>query len=129
MIGFQAGNKVKVNDYLDTMFADPGPQCMLWLPLMHRMANVENVLHPICCSYCNGDSMMGFRYKCQRCANYQLCQTCFWYGQANGTHSHDHEMKEYSTYVRPTLASPTNPACICCECLFRSLPRSSSPTL
>ncbi|XP_063722761.1 dystrobrevin beta-like isoform X3 [Symsagittifera roscoffensis] len=95
------GNKVKINDYLDTMFADPGPQCLLWLPLMHRMANVENVLHPIACSFCSAESMMGFRYKCQRCANYQLCQTCFWYGQASGTHSNDHEMKEYSTYKSP----------------------------
>ncbi|XP_075240364.1 dystrobrevin beta-like isoform X4 [Convolutriloba macropyga] len=95
------GAKVKINDYLDTMFADPGPQCLLWLPLMHRMANVENVLHPIACSFCNAESMMGFRYKCQRCPNYQLCQTCFWYGQASGNHSNDHEMKEYSTYKSP----------------------------
>lgn len=29
-----------VNMFLD-MVADP-PQCLIWLPLMHRMANVEN---------------------------------------------------------------------------------------
>ena len=112
----QSNSKIKVNDYLDTMFADPGPQCLLWLPLMHRMSNVENVLHPISCSFCSSESMMGFRYKCQRCPNYQLCQNCFWYGQANGSHSNDHEMKEYSTYVSYLVIV----VCCCC-CFFNSV--------
>ncbi|XP_013413234.1 dystrobrevin beta isoform X3 [Lingula anatina] len=95
---FNGKNKVTLNDFLDTLMADPGPQCLMWLPILHRMAAVENVFHPIQCEGCNRDSFMGFRYKCQRCYNYHLCQDCFWRGRTSGNHNNDHEMKEYSSY-------------------------------
>lgn len=44
--------------------------------------------------------MMGFRYRCQQCHGYQLCQSCFWRGHANGPHSNQHQMKEHSSWVR-----------------------------
>jgi len=31
-----------LNMFLDTLMADPPPQCLVWLPLMHRLAHVEN---------------------------------------------------------------------------------------
>lgn len=31
-----------LNTFLDVLMADPPPQCLVWLPLMHRLANVEN---------------------------------------------------------------------------------------
>ena len=34
--------KVSLNTFLDTLMSDPPPQCLVWLPLMHRLANVEN---------------------------------------------------------------------------------------
>lgn len=34
--------KVTVNDFMDSMMSDPGPACLVWLPLLHRLANVEN---------------------------------------------------------------------------------------
>uniref|UniRef100_A0A8C6SIN5 Dystrobrevin n=1 Tax=Neogobius melanostomus TaxID=47308 RepID=A0A8C6SIN5_9GOBI len=79
----------------------PAPQCLVWLPLMHRLANVENVFHPVECSYCHTESMMGFRYRCQQCHNYQLCQDCFWRGHASGSHSNQHQMKEYTSWKSP----------------------------
>lgn len=124
-----------LNMFLDAMMADPPPQCFVWLPLMHRLANVENgespvrslgsvplwsppvlrgecpdafltlgspcgpVFHPVECSYCRSESMMGFRYRCQQCHNYQLCQNCFWRGHASGSHSNQHQMKEHSSWV------------------------------
>jgi hypothetical protein len=50
---------------------------------------------------------MGFRYKCQRCYNYHLCQDCFWRGRTSGNHSNEHEMKEYSSYVSINQVKPT----------------------
>lgn len=122
--------KVTLNVFLDTLMSDPPPQCLVWLPLMHRLANVENgefstsvllwmaflndsisfchsqtkrlsspVFHPVECSYCHNQSMMGFRYRCQKCDNYQLCQECFWRGHASGSHSNQHQMKEYMSWV------------------------------
>lgn len=34
--------KVTLNTFLDTLMSDPPPQCLVWLPLLHRLANVEN---------------------------------------------------------------------------------------
>lgn len=34
--------KVTVNDFMDTMMSDPGPACLVWLPLLHRLAGVES---------------------------------------------------------------------------------------
>ncbi|XP_077413400.1 dystrobrevin alpha isoform X3 [Vanacampus margaritifer] len=93
--------KVSLNIFLDTLMSDPPPQCLVWLPLMHRLANVENVFHPVECSYCHTESMMGFRYRCQQCHNYQLCQDCFWRGHAGGFHSNQHQMKEYTSWKSP----------------------------
>ncbi|XP_064607388.1 dystrobrevin beta-like isoform X2 [Liolophura sinensis] len=98
---FDGRNKVNVNDFLDVMMSDPGPQCLMWFPILHRMAQVENVFHPVQCEGCNRESFTGFRYKCQRCFNYQLCQDCFWRGRTSGNHTNDHEMKEYMTYKSP----------------------------
>ncbi|XP_048386726.1 dystrobrevin, beta a isoform X9 [Stegostoma tigrinum] len=98
---FPQQKKITLNMFLDTMMADPPPQCLVWLPLMHRLANVENVFHPVECSYCRSESMMGFRYRCQQCHNYQLCQICFWRGYASGSHSNQHQMKEHSSWKSP----------------------------
>uniref|UniRef100_A0AAQ5Y115 Dystrobrevin n=1 Tax=Amphiprion ocellaris TaxID=80972 RepID=A0AAQ5Y115_AMPOC len=96
---FPQHKRVMLNMFLDIV-ADP-PQCLVWLPLMHRLANVENVYHPVSCSYCRGNGMTGFRYRCLRCRGYQLCQNCFWRGNASGSHSNQHQMKEHSSWKSP----------------------------
>ncbi|NXL85765.1 DTNA protein, partial [Alectura lathami] len=98
---FSQQKKVTLNTFLDPLMSDPPPQCLVWLPLLHRLANVENVFHPVECSYCHSESMMGFRYRCQQCHNYQLCQDCFWRGHASGSHSNQHQMKEYTSWKSP----------------------------
>uniref|UniRef100_A0A667ZYL7 Dystrobrevin n=1 Tax=Myripristis murdjan TaxID=586833 RepID=A0A667ZYL7_9TELE len=94
--------RVMLNMFLDIV-ADPPPQCLLWLPLMHRLANVEHVHHPVSCSYCRSNGMTGFRYRCLRCRGYQLCQNCFWRGNASGSHSNQHQMKEHSSWKSPAV--------------------------
>ncbi|XP_052103144.1 dystrobrevin beta-like isoform X2 [Mytilus californianus] len=98
---FDNRTQINVNDFLNALMADPGPQCLMWLPILNKMAHVENVFHPVQCEGCHRESFMGFRYKCQRCYNYQLCQDCFWRGRTSGNHGNDHEMKEYTTYKSP----------------------------
>ncbi|XP_053739816.1 dystrobrevin alpha isoform X2 [Synchiropus splendidus] len=98
---FAQQKEVSLNTFLDTLMSDPPPPCLVWLPLMHRLANVENVFHPVECCYCHSQSMMGFRYRCQQCHHYQLCQDCFWRGHASGSHSNQHQMKEYTSWKSP----------------------------
>ena len=33
---FTEGSKVTVNEFLETMMSDPGPQCVSWLLVLHR---------------------------------------------------------------------------------------------
>ncbi|XP_049879922.1 dystrobrevin beta isoform X1 [Pectinophora gossypiella] len=99
---FNQNTKVTVNDFLDTLMSDPGPPCLVWLPLLHRLASSENVVHPLACSACRRGSLTGFRYRCSRCANYTLCQECFWRGRVSGTHTVEHEVKEYAAYKSPS---------------------------
>ena len=33
---FAEGSKVTVNEFLETMMSDPGPQCVSWLLVLHR---------------------------------------------------------------------------------------------
>ncbi|XP_076181726.1 dystrobrevin beta isoform X4 [Ptiloglossa arizonensis] len=99
---FPQNSRATVNDFLDTLMSDPGPHCLIWLPLYHRMAAVENVAHPVMCDACHKENFTGFRYRCQKCHSYQLCQDCFWRGKVSGTHNNDHETREYSSFKSPS---------------------------
>ena len=55
-------SKVNVNSFLDTLMNDPCPPCLMWLPLLHRMASVEHVYHPVVCDGCGVESFTGFRF-------------------------------------------------------------------
>uniref|UniRef100_A0A673JL06 Dystrobrevin, beta b n=1 Tax=Sinocyclocheilus rhinocerous TaxID=307959 RepID=A0A673JL06_9TELE len=129
---FPQQKKILLNTFLDVLMADPPPQCLVWLPLMHRLANVENVFHPVECSYCQSESMMGFRYRCQQCHGYQLCQSCFWRGHASGPHSNQHQMKEHSSWVC-SISSPKNgnvlPLMSFQTCIIFFLPRNTKGDL
>jgi hypothetical protein len=57
------------------------------------------VVHPMACDACQREGFSGFRYRCQKCHSYQLCQDCFWRGRVSGPHTNEHEVKEYTTYV------------------------------
>lgn len=100
------------------MMSDPGPPALVWLPLLHRIANVENgifvhkkivfqkltkvvlVVHPVQCDACQRENFTGFRYRCQKCPHYTLCQDCFWKGRISAPHALEHQVKEYSSFVR-----------------------------
>ncbi|KAM6953956.1 dystrobrevin, beta a [Aplochiton taeniatus] len=99
---FPQQKRVMLNMFLD-LGSEPTPQCLLWLPLMDRLASVELVHHPVTCSYCRSNGMTGFRYRCLRCRGYQLCQDCFWHGNASGSHSNQHQMKEHSSWKSPAV--------------------------
>lgn len=99
---FSAEAKVSVNDFISALVTDPGPPCLVWLPLLQRFATVESIVHPTICSVCHRENFVGFRYRCQRCTNFQLCQECFWYGNVSLGHQNDHEVKEYTNYKSPS---------------------------
>lgn len=99
---FSPEAKVSVNDFIGAMITEPGPPCLVWLPLLQRFSTVETIVHQTVCSVCHRENFTGFRYRCQRCNNYQLCQECFWHGRVSQSHQNDHEVKEYTSYKSPS---------------------------
>lgn len=94
--------KVSVNDFISALISEPGPPCLVWLPLLQRFAAVESIVHPTICSVCHKENFTGFRYRCQVCTSYQLCQDCFWHGRVSLSHRNDHEVREYATFKSPS---------------------------
>ena len=81
---------VTVNDFIETLMSDPGPASLSWLPLLHRIANAESVVHyALRCASCRTENFRGLKYKSDRSPNYQLCQACFWCGHISSDHKND----------------------------------------
>ena len=54
--------KVTVNEFLETMMSDPGPHCVSWLLVIHRITAAEGNFHPVTCSSCHSEGFPGLRY-------------------------------------------------------------------
>ncbi|XP_065223364.1 dystrophin, isoforms A/C/F/G/H-like isoform X4 [Planococcus citri] len=73
------------------------PQSMVWLPVLHRLAAAENARHQAKCNICKEYPITGFRYRCLKCFNFDMCQNCFFSGRKGKTHKLSHPMQEYCT--------------------------------
>ena len=93
---FNPSEKINVNDFLETMMSDPGPQCLSWLLVLHRIINSEGVFHSLSCGNCLLQGFHGLRYKSDR-SNYHLCQNCFWRGKIGVDHLDD-VFKEFNAF-------------------------------
>ena len=96
---FDLNIPIRLEDFLSLILSDTAPACFIWLNIFHRFTLVQNVIHPVTCSACERTNFNGFRYKCQKCRKYQMCQDCFWRGRISQTHHLTHQMKEYTSYV------------------------------
>lgn len=76
------------------------PQSMVWLPVLHRLAASENAKHQAKCNICKEYPIIGFRYRCLKCFNFDMCQKCFFFGHQAKNHKLTHPMHEYCTNVR-----------------------------
>lgn len=75
------------------------PQSLVWLPLLHRLIIAEGSRHQTRCSICRAYPMVGFRYKCLKCFNTDICQKCFLLRQPLNGHKNTHPIKEYCYVV------------------------------
>ncbi|CAF1575908.1 unnamed protein product [Rotaria magnacalcarata] len=77
------------------------PQTLVWLPTLHRLIATETVRHEAQCDTCKIYPVIGMRYRCLRCFNYDLCQTCFFTGDHAKKHDGTHPIEEYCKQVTP----------------------------
>lgn len=68
------------------------PQCLKWLPTLHRLAVSEDSVHDATCHSCDQYPIKGFRYKkTTSVKGLSYCQICFWTGRGPAAI----EVKEY----------------------------------
>ena len=78
------------------------PQCLVWLPVLHRLASAETATHDVKCKICKVDPIVGFRYHCRKCFNLDICHACFFVGKTVKGHKPEHPMQEYCTSTTKT---------------------------
>ncbi|VEN49818.1 unnamed protein product [Callosobruchus maculatus] len=71
------------------------PQSLVWLPVLHRIAAGETARHQAKCNSCKQFPIVGLRYRCLKCFNFDMCQACFFSGKLTKGHKLSHPMHEY----------------------------------
>lgn len=101
---FDFSQQIDLNSFMCVFISANSPPLFIsWIVILHRMSDVEYVVHSLSCEACNRQTFKGFRYKCQKCFNYNLCQDCFWRGRSSGSHNADtHACKEYTYWKSQT---------------------------
>lgn len=89
----QPTDVLNLEQFLDWIKREP--LCIVWLPTLHRLATAETVKHESKCGVCKSFPIVGFRYRCLKCTNVDLCQSCFWTQQTVRNHKITHPTKEY----------------------------------
>ncbi|XP_076466610.1 dystrophin-like isoform X3 [Babylonia areolata] len=87
--------EIQVVNFLEWLSMEP--QSMVWLPVLHRLAAAETAKHQAKCNVCKDFPIVGFRYRCLKCFNFDMCQNCFFSGRVVKGHKLSHPMQEYCT--------------------------------
>ena len=79
-----------------TQWALMEPQSLVWIPTLHRVAAIERTKHSVKCGLCRAYPIQGFNFRCQKCANLNICQSCFFSQRTSGMHKVTHPIREYA---------------------------------
>uniref|UniRef100_A0AAY5L6M2 Dystrotelin n=2 Tax=Esox lucius TaxID=8010 RepID=A0AAY5L6M2_ESOLU len=83
------------------------PCLLLWLSTLYRLSVSESVTHSVRCHACKTYPITGLRYRCMKCVNIHLCQTCFLTERHTKKHKSSHPVLEHCSQPswRESLAS------------------------
>ncbi|KAK9972866.1 hypothetical protein ABG768_023628 [Culter alburnus] len=73
------------------------PRLLLWLSTLYRISVSEAVQHRVRCHVCKAFPITGLRYRCLKCLNVHLCQSCFLTERRSRKHKPSHPVLEYCT--------------------------------
>ena len=66
-----------------------------FIGVMHRLKYASRTWHDVACSVCRVRPMVGMRFQCLKCFNYDTCQVCFLLQKVAGSHKMTHPQQEY----------------------------------
>ncbi|XP_058463765.1 dystrophin, isoforms A/C/F/G/H isoform X3 [Malaya genurostris] len=93
-------NTIEAQNFLNWLQHEP--QSLVWLPVLHRLVAAETAKHQAKCNICKEYPIVGFRYRCLKCFNFDMCQNCFFLGRNAKNHKLSHPMHEYCTTTTST---------------------------
>ncbi|XP_047195022.1 dystrotelin isoform X2 [Hippoglossus stenolepis] len=73
------------------------PRLLLWLPTLYRLCVSQNVSHMVRCHTCKTFPITGLRYRCLKCVNVHVCQSCFLSQRQTRKHKPPHPVLEFCT--------------------------------
>ncbi|XP_019125274.2 dystrotelin [Larimichthys crocea] len=73
------------------------PHLLVWLPTLYRLSVSQNVCHNVRCHTCKTFPITGLRYRCLKCVNVQVCQSCFLTDRQTRKHKTHHPVLEFCT--------------------------------
>ncbi|TRY82797.1 hypothetical protein DNTS_025568 [Danionella cerebrum] len=73
------------------------PRLLLWLSTLYRISVSEAVQHRVRCHACKAFPITGLRYRCLKCLNVHVCQSCFLMERRSRKHKPSHPVLEYCT--------------------------------
>nr|NP_001122363.1 zinc finger protein ZF(ZZ)-4 [Ciona intestinalis]FAA00206.1 TPA: zinc finger protein [Ciona intestinalis] len=90
------GASISEQQLLQWLFKEP--QSLVWLPTMHRLNLAKSSVHEVQCAECKIRPIIGLRFQCLKCLDYDTCHHCF-LTQSNSSRSHklNHPRQEYCT--------------------------------
>ncbi|KHJ44935.1 zinc finger, ZZ type [Trichuris suis] len=86
-------SEITLQQYFDWLNCEP--QSIVWLAVMHRIIASENEKHQAKCNVCKMFPIVGLRYRCLKCFNFDMCQNCFFAQRVAKGHKTKHPMQEY----------------------------------
>ncbi|TWW63769.1 Dystrotelin [Takifugu flavidus] len=73
------------------------PPLLLWLPTLYRLFISQSISHSVRCHICKTTPITGLRYRCMRCVNVHVCQSCFLRDKHTRKHKLHHPVLEFCT--------------------------------
>ncbi|XP_054864277.1 dystrotelin isoform X3 [Amphiprion ocellaris] len=73
------------------------PRLLLWLPTLYRLSVGQNISHNVRCHTCKTLPITGLRYRCMKCVNVHVCQSCFLTDRQSRKHKIHHPVLEFCT--------------------------------
>nr|XP_046238792.1 dystrotelin isoform X2 [Scatophagus argus] len=73
------------------------PHLLRWLPTLYRLSISQSVSHGVRCHTCKTFPITGLRYRCMKCVNIHVCQSCFLTDRQTKKHKTHHPVLEFCT--------------------------------